>query len=284
MRTTAPLPLRLLTHNIRYATSSPFPNEAPWPDRLPLLLSELQYNTRHCASSFICLQEVLHNQLTDILHGLPGWEYIGVGRDDGKQAGEYSPILYQPSVWELKRWTTLWLSETPDRPSQGWDAACIRILTVGIFLHKESKKTMVAMSTHLDHAGPKARIESVKLILQEITGCEDRVDAGGEVPVFLAGDFNSAPDDEGYKTMTSETSPMRDVQSMVSTVKRYGHFDTFTGFKGEAPKARIDFLFINDRTAKNAWRVEGYAVLESRFDDGLYSSDHRAVVGDLTLQ
>jgi hypothetical protein len=141
MKTKTELPLRILTHNIRYATSSPFKGELPWDDRKQPLLNELLFNTRN-QDAFICLQEVLHNQLVDVLSGLnqhsstvpkrasetQQWEYIGVGRDDGHKAGEYSPIFYQPSVWQLRHWENVWLSKTPNKPSKGWDAASIRIL------------------------------------------------------------------------------------------------------------------------------------------------------------
>jgi hypothetical protein len=70
MGTTAELPIRLITHNIRYATTSPFKGEKPWADRKPLLLNELKYNTLYSPEAFICLQEVLHNQLVDVMGGL----------------------------------------------------------------------------------------------------------------------------------------------------------------------------------------------------------------------
>lgn len=92
MKVYKPLPIRLLTHNIRYATNSPFKGEEKWVIRKPRLINELSFNTAH-AESFICLQEVLHQQLLDILSGLNSglnsekkvWDYVGVGRDDGKQ-------------------------------------------------------------------------------------------------------------------------------------------------------------------------------------------------------
>lgn len=121
---TQELPIRILTHNIRYATTSPFPGEEPWNVRAPHEIATLRYHTLYNPSSFICLQEVLSNQLSDILDGLnsspasssspipqascpisrttnpssaedntkndsdPEWSYIGVGRDDGHSAGE----------------------------------------------------------------------------------------------------------------------------------------------------------------------------------------------------
>lgn len=92
MKISHPLQIRLLTHNIRYATDAPFKGEEKWETRKPGLINGLLFNTAHCAESFICLQEVLHRQLVDILSGLnnkqKSWDYVGVGRDDGKTAGE----------------------------------------------------------------------------------------------------------------------------------------------------------------------------------------------------
>ena len=125
MRLARELPIRLLTHNIRYATNETFKGEEAWAVRAPRMISELEFHTMYVQESFICMQEVLHNQLVDIVAGLNGmgkfasaiggaspaplsrstaantWSYIGVGREDGKEEGEYSPILYKPAVWRL---------------------------------------------------------------------------------------------------------------------------------------------------------------------------------------
>ncbi|KAL8775389.1 MAG: hypothetical protein Q9209_000397 [Squamulea sp. 1 TL-2023] len=281
MRSHDPLPLRLLTHNVRYATSAPSEGEEYWDIRAPRLISELRFNTLYCPESFICLQEVLHQQLMDILGALNQnqegeWDYVGVGRDDGHRLGEYSPIIYRPSVWAFESWETVWLSETPDRPSRGWDAACMRILTVCILQHRRSKERLVAMNTHLDHQGVKSRSEAAKIILRKI----DEKTEKGQLPLFLAGDFNSQQEDDAYLTLTSESSPMKDLYAITPLKIRYGHDKTFTGFGDDEP-TRIDFLFVNQKS--HQWLASNYGVLENRFDDGIYISDHRAVVADVTF-
>ena len=301
MRVSDPLQIRVLSHNIRYATNAPFKGEEKWDVRKPYLINELCYHTAHCAESFICLQEVLHQQLVDILAGLSRnkrkWEYVGVGRDDGSAAGEYSPIIYNPTVWELKMQKTKWLSETPDRPSRGWDAACIRILTIAMFQHRSTRRKLIAMNTHLDDQGSKSRLEAAKIILGEIRQFTAQESHGQSPPILVAGDFNSEPDQEAYKEMTSRDSPMVDVHSMVPEIERYGHSNTFTGFDPETERpTRIDFIFVNrgtpkceggselrDNMAGTPWLMEGYAVLPNRFEDGMYNSDHRAVIGDFTI-
>lgn len=288
MRSTPTFPFRVLTHNIRYATSSPFKGERPWTERRQLLLNELHYNTRFNRDVFVCLQEVLHNQLQDILTGLNSnsrsqeWAYIGVGRDDGKEAGEYSPIFYRPAVWTVQSWETVWLSETPNKPSKGWDAASIRIVTIGIFTHKESGNTVLAMSTHFDEQGSRARLEAAHIIRSKINEYQDGEYGSLISGTFLAGDLNSQEDQEAYMDLTG-SGDLRDTFKLVEPSRRYGNTNTFTGFGYEKePPKRIDFVLIASQGNQD-WRVDGYSVLPNQFDDGIFNSDHRAVVADLTL-
>ncbi|KAF2807851.1 endonuclease/exonuclease/phosphatase [Mytilinidion resinicola] len=306
MKSSPNLPIRILTHNIRYATTSPFPGEELWPIRLPRLLNELRYTTLYNPEAFICLQEVLHPQLLDILTNLNAnntsnpnpnpnpnpeapqeWSYIGVARDDGHQAGEYSPVLYRPAVWSLLHFRTVWLSPTPDVPSKGWDAASIRLLTIGVFKHRASKQQVVALNTHLDDQGSVSRLRGAEMIVAEIerlagpSFSSPAFSAGTTLPVFLAGDLNSEPAQEAYEVLNGAASPVQDALGLAGG-RVYGHGNTFTGFvpeeEGEAAK-RIDFLFVG----REGWRVRGLAGLESRFEDGVFVSDHRAVVGDFVV-
>ncbi|PGH15465.1 hypothetical protein AJ79_02442 [Helicocarpus griseus UAMH5409] len=297
MKVASPLPIRILTHNIRYATSAPFRGEKSWADRKQRLINELQYHSRHNSEIFICLQEVLHIQLLDILSGLNSnsingrdtggsdWAYIGVGRDDGRQAGEYSPIFYRPAIWELEEFKTVWLSETPSVPSKGWDAASIRIVTVGIFKHRVSRKRVLGMSTHLDDQGCKSRLEAAKLILAQIDGYLSHGLLGSIDGVFLAGDFNSEEDQEAYTVLTAVNSPLIDAYKQVGAALRYGSENTYTGFGYEdEPAKRIDYVLLGPQNGNNhSWTIQGYAVLPNKFDDGVLNSDHRAVVADAEL-
>ena len=285
------VPIRVLTHNIRYATSSPFKGERPWAERKQLLLNEFKYETRHCEETFICLQEVLHNQLGDILAGLnqdtepqaPDWKYIGVGRDDGHEAGEYSPIIYRPSVWELLHWETVWLSTTPETPSKSWDAASIRIVTIGVFTHRASRNTVFAMNTHLDNEGSQSRLEASRIIIGKISEYSQNKFPRLISGTILAGDFNSEYNQEAYQELTKS---LLDAYMQIESSKRYGNHITWTGFGYEdEPASRIDYVLVRPTGAHGQkLTVIGYAVLANRFDDGVLSSDHRAVIVDLTLQ
>lgn len=266
--------------------SVPFIGEKPWPERKQLILNQLHYNTLHNPEAFICLQEVLHEQLVDILAGLGDeWTHIGVGRDDGKEKGEYSPIVYRKGVWEPTTWQTVWLNEDGSIGKKGWDAGSVRILTVGTFRHRESKEVIVGMSTHLDNSGMIARRESAKIILQTIDavtattnltnssfGVRDRL------PFFLSGDLNSEIDGEAYQILNNSTASTQDAKDLAKW--RYGDTNTFTDFgDNEKRFTLIDFVFVGPRGGTN-WDVEGYSVLPNKFEDGVFSSDHRAVVVD----
>lgn len=288
--TTKPLKVRVLSQNIRYAATSRFPGEEPWTERLPVLLSQLKYHTEHVPSTFICLQEVLHHQLTDIVSGLNSregeWASIGVARDDGKRAGEYVPILYQPTSWKLEHYEHFWLSETPDRPSFGWKAGSKRIVTIGIFRSRDTSRLVAAMNTHLDNASSAARENGAKLILKAIqsyvTGTSKC--GFGPLPVFLAGDMNSQEHQEAYKVFTSSESFIQDTKPLVPAIGVYGHKDTFTGFNGRGDGSavgRLDYVFVS----RGHWEAMGYATLPNVFDDAgaVRLSDHRAVVADIKL-
>lgn len=236
MRSTSPPPsirIRILTHNIRYATTSPFPGELPWTDRKAGLVSELLYHTRHCPADIICLQEVLHEQLVDIMAGLNSaddkWSYVGVGRDDGETAGEYSPIIYRRDVWRVETWFTMWLSPTPwQAGSKGWDAASVRIMTAAKLSHSSlaTGKTLLATNTHLDDQGSVSRRESAKLIVRTVRDLLAKKDVEC---AFLTGDLNSEVTGDAYRVLSEEGSGLVDLQRLAGS-SSYGYEMTFTGY------------------------------------------------------
>ncbi|KAJ6263151.1 hypothetical protein Dda_1711 [Drechslerella dactyloides] len=293
----APLLLRIVSHNIRYATTAPFRGEELWPVRLPHLTSQLHHLTASSPTipTVLHLQEVLHSQLVDVLSSLNAdlppsshWSSIGVHRNDGKLAGEASPILYQPSILTPLTNETTWLSPTPTVPSKGWDASSIRIVTHGIFRHTPTNTTLAFLSTHLDDQGSVARLHAAEMLISIIA--EYRAQG---LHVVLAGDFNSEPTQEAYRRMAASDSGVVDVRSRVTGGRVYGENNTYTGFGHDKdPESVIDFIFVDDEAPANAtakgdgrkWKVNGYAVMPNKFADvGVFISDHRAVVADLEL-
>jgi len=152
------------------------------------------------------------------------------------------------------------------------------------------------MNTHLDDQGGESRLQAAKIIIEQIRFFADYSPSPGKLPVFLAGDFNSEPNQEAYNEMTSSKSPMADLRLIVDRDNRYGDENTLTDFKDCTRPKRIDFVFLNGKVPQPLglgisgspgynfyWGVNTYAVLPNRFEDGVYNSDHRAVVGDVLL-
>ncbi|KAF1848530.1 uncharacterized protein K460DRAFT_375382 [Cucurbitaria berberidis CBS 394.84] len=262
MKAHATLPVRVLTHNIRYASSPPYDGgEKPWSIRKSKIVDELKYNTLHNAEAFVCLQEVLHEQLVDIMSGLNSdsssqdgdeWAYIGVGRDDGKQAGEYSPIIYRKSVWRLDKWQTVWLNEDGAVGKKGWDAGSIRIVTVGKLKHIASKKKVVVMGTHFDNSGEVSRRESAKIIIRLV----DSVTSNKKIPFLLAGDLNSEVTGEAHQILNSPSSPFQDTKQLAKW--QYGNHNTLTDYTLANPDTITKYKVAAEISQKVLKEVSGW--------------------------
>ncbi|KAL9949228.1 hypothetical protein D7B24_000448 [Verticillium nonalfalfae] len=275
---------RLISYNIRWAVPIVLPPEPAWSDRLPSLASQLFHETAGRPTSLICLQEVLATQLADIKSalGTPTWSSVGVGRDDGAEGGEFSPILFRPDAYELLNSSTRWLSPTPEEPgSKGWDAALPRVVTTATLRDRRSGAPLTYMCTHFDHIGQTARVESAKLLVRFAEEAAVVVD-GEETPVFLGGDLNITPENPAYLEMVAEGN-YHDAKDVVDPRRIHGHLNTFTGFSDDRSGwSRIDHVFV--------WRPEvqgmallNYGVLENKFDDNLWISDHRPVIVDVNF-
>ena len=199
----------------------------------------------------IGMQEVLHAQLEDLLERLPEYDYVGVGRTDGKTKGEYSPIFFLKDKFEVLEKGNFWLSETPDVPgSKGWDAALERVASYAKLKDKASGKVFMAVNTHFDHVGVTARRESAKLIMRKIQ------EIVGKQPAVVTGDFNVTEDDEAYTTMT--TNEFRMYEAYHETPNHTGTVYTFHNFCHIPPLKceKIDFIFITPNIKVNHSHIE----------------------------
>ncbi len=254
--------IKVITYNIRY--NNPADGENSWPNRKVSVDSIFkQYQ-----ADVYCLQEVLHSQLLDVQSMLNEYSWVGVGRDDGKEAGEHSPIFYKTSKFQLINSGTFWLSPTPAvAGSKGWDAALPRICTWAQLKNINNGKVFVVFNAHFDHQGKKARQESVRLILATTRIVAD------SLPILFAGDLNSEPNSKAYKMILCN----RKYGFTDSYQKQAGHC-TFTGFKVNGSNCkRLDFIFYNTRFSLNQYQI----IKNQR---GLYyPSDHLPVMAILQL-
>lgn len=259
--------LRVMSYNIRYA--NPGDGENVWANRRDLLASQLRFHE----PALVGMQEALKSQIDDLQQRLPAYRWVGKGRDDGREAGEFSPIFYDTRQVELLETQTFWLSETPDVPSKSWDAALPRVATWAKFRAKKGGRIFFHVNTHYDHRGEQARRNSSGLLLRKIA------ELAGKTPVLVTGDFNAIVADEPIRVLLDETNPQRLHDSQVlSATPHYGPMGTFNGFKSsEEPGRAIDFIF-----TKNGVTVQRHAVFSQTWG-GRFASDHHPVYAEVTL-
>ena len=241
-------PMLVGSYNIRYKNAGDSARGDQWQKRCQVICDQVNF----MAPDIFGAQEVLHEQLTDMLARLDGYDCIGVGRDDGKTKGEYAAIFYKKERVRLLEQGNFWLSETPEKPSLGWDAACVRICTWGRFLMAEGgarNEEFFFFNLHMDHVGKVARREAAKLVVQKIR----ELTASSSPPIILTGDFNVDQNDEIYRIFT-ESGILKDSYDYARL--RFAENGTFNSFKSDLfTRSRIDHIFVSPPTEVDAYGV-----------------------------
>lgn len=251
--------LNVMSYNIRY--NNTMDGEDAWPNRKDNVKALVKFHD----ADILCVQEALALQADELLENT-NYEMVGVGRTDGKREGEFSAIYFDKTRFVKKDGGTFWLSDTPEKPSRGWDAAIVRICTWVRLYDKWNKKEFMVFNTHYDHVGVQARIESAKLIKKKIQ------EIAPKLPVVLTGDLNVTPETEAVATIKTFLSDTKEI----SIEPAYGPDGTFNSFKWNAPlKDKIDYIFVN-----KGFKVQKFGVL-SDSKNRRYPSDHLPIMARL---
>ena len=267
------IPLKVMTFNIRLNVKSDSLNS--WPYRMEKVASVIHFHE----ADIIGVQEALFDQMNDLSRLLPDYQWIGVGRDDGKTEGEFMAIFYSKERFNVIHDSTFWLSENPDIPGIGWDAACNRVVTFAKFLDQTSDNEFLLFNTHFDHIGQTARLESAKLLRRSISEIAESSN------IIVTGDFNSLPTSEVYNILTNDRKKDSNLNLLdarkVSLLPHHGPNFTFTGFQISNLKDNeklIDYIFVGDSVT-----VLKHGIL-SDILDGRFPSDHFPVIAEVILK
>lgn len=256
-------PFTIIQYNIRMNTTGD--GENAWPLRKEKVTGLLRF---HEADIFN-VQEALPEQMDDLTAMLPDFDHVGVGRDDGKRAGEHMGVFYKKNRFEKLSDGMFWLSQTPDKPGFGWDAVCNRTVTWIKLKDKITKKTFYVFDTHFDHRGVKAREESAKLILKNIKEINKE-----NLPLILTGDLNLVKTSPAVQSILAELDDAMDK----TTTPHYGPVNTSGGFDVKVLRSKIDYIFINKGVT-----VLRHGHLSDSF--GLfYPSDHLPVLAEVRIK
>ena len=227
---------KIISFNVRYSSAPEIDGDNRWELRRDAAV-KMVAEQKPIAMG---LQEACPDQIDFLDLNLTGYKHIGVGRDDGKRAGEMMAIYYDTTRLTLLDSGTFWLSETPEKVSLGWDAACNRTCTWGHFKMKDTDFEVLYFNTHLDHLGSLARKNSIKLIVDKMTELNP-----DNVPVFLSGDFNSTTDDPIFDPLKASLKDAREVSAISDKIITYNGFGTVTDNPNTRKEWVIDHIFFS---------------------------------------
>ncbi|MBQ3251159.1 MAG: endonuclease/exonuclease/phosphatase family protein [Bacteroidales bacterium] len=251
--------LKVMSYNIRQGIAKDGTNS--WMYRCPATLEMLEDQQ----PDVFGVQEALGDQIKFLEEFTKDYDCVGVGRDDGKKKGEYMSIFWNKKTVKMLKWGTFWLSETPDKPSKGWDAACYRTATWALMKDKRTGKKFYFVNTHLDHVGVEARKNGLDLIVDRIA----EINPEG-YPMVLTGDFNIKPTAPELKGLDAKMKSTRKV-----ALKTDNH-NTFNGWGKAKADDVIDYIYISGFSS-----CPEYQTVTKKYAQRTYVSDHYPIVARL---
>jgi len=253
--------INIMTYNVRLDTETDSINK--WDNRKEGIVSIIKEEDIH----ILGIQEALPNQIEYLSQQLKNYDYIGEGRDGGSN-GEYSAIYFKSDNVVLEQEETFWLSETPEIPSIGWDAAIKRIVTLGVFKIKNLEKKLIVYNTHFDHVGKVAREKSASIILNHITknNYQDK-------PTVVMGDFNANPDESPIKLLSEQLQDSFKVLPVKDPIGTFSGFDLCSKLLN-----RIDYIFTKKIN------IIDYKHIDKKLPSGLWPSDHLPILISISFE
>lgn len=253
--------LNIGTYNLRYANATDSARGNGWGQRYPVIAQIIRFQDLDIVGT----QEGLYPMLNDLVDSLPGYKWLGVGRNGGEK-GEHSAIFYKAGKFKLLKSGNFWLSPTDtEHPNVGWDAALTRICTWAQFKEIKTGFVFNFFNIHMDHIGVVARRESAKLVIKKIN------ELTGNVPTIFTGDFNTDQNSEPYGVINN-SGLLKDCYQL--SPQKLATQGTFNDFKidTDSQYRRIDHIFVSKQ-----FKVTHYAILTNTYR-GKLPSDHYPVV------
>jgi endonuclease/exonuclease/phosphatase family metal-dependent hydrolase len=251
--------LKVMSYNIRYGSAEDGTNS--WKYRWPATIEMLN----DVQPDVFGVQEALDFQLTHVSEMARNYKNVGVGREDGKHDGEHMAIFWNKKTVKMLKWGTFWLSETPEKPSMGWDAACFRTATWALMKDKKTGKKFYFVNTHLDHVGKEARKLGLKLIVDRIDDINPE-----KYPMVLTGDFNVRPDNPCLVDLDKIMTSTRKI------AKKTDSKGTFNGWRKDREGGVIDYIYVS-----GFGEVVEYETITKKYADRSFISDHYPIMSVL---
>ena len=253
--------LKIMSYNIRQGACKDGDNS--WEFRRPATIEMLNDQVPDVFGT----QEALGYQVQYIEENCTDYDWVGVGRDDGVAAGEYMAIFWNKKTIKMLDWGTFWLSETPEAPSMGWDAKCMRTATWALLKDRKTGNKFYFVNTHLDHIGKEAQKNGLMLIVSRIDSINP-----DKYPMVLTGDFNVRPDNPALIELNKLMASSRDV------APKTDRHNTFNGWSDAETEVIIDYIYISGFSS-----CLEYQTITKQYDDIPYVSDHYPIIARVII-
>lgn len=251
--------LKVMSFNVRMSSANDGTNS--WALRYPAVGDMFKDQK----PDIMGVQEALYEQIYFFDNNFKDYKYVGVGREDGKKEGEFMAIFWNKKTVSLIDWGTYWLSETPDKPSMGWDAACFRTATWALMKDKKTGKKFYFVNTHLDHVGKEARRNGLKLVMDKIAAMNK-----DGLPLVLTGDFNVTPDDPALVDVDAN---MKSARKVAEKTDNTGTFNNW----GKASSV-IDYIYFTGFSS-----CPEYHTVTEKYAERKFVSDHYPITAELNF-
>lgn len=251
--------LKVMSFNVRMSSANDGTNS--WTLRYPAVGDMFKDQK----PDIMGVQEALYEQIYFFDNNFKDYKYVGVGREDGKKEGEFMAIFWNKKTVSLLDWGTYWLSETPDKPSMGWDAACFRTATWALMKDKKTGKKFYFVNTHLDHVGKEARRNGLKLVMDKIAAMNK-----DGLPLVLTGDFNVTPDDPALVDVDAN---MKSARKVAEKTDNTGTFNNW----GKASSV-IDYIYFTGFSS-----CPEYHTVTEKYAERKFVSDHYPITAELNF-
>lgn len=256
-----PKELKVMSYNIRLGVANDGTNS--WQFRAPATPAMLEAQK----PDVFGVQEAHDFQIAFMEEFCRNYKSVGVGRENGKKEGEHMSIFWNKKTVSLLKWGTFWLSETPEDPSMGWDAACKRTATWALMKDKKTGRKFYFVNTHLDHVGKLAQKNGLKLIVDRIATINPQ-----GYPMVLTGDFNIRPDNPALADLD------KIMQSARKIAPKTDNRNTFNGWSVKKTAEVIDYIYVSGFSACKEYRTVTEKYLERPF-----VSDHYPIFARLVF-
>ena len=140
--------VKVVTSNVKCPAPWDTTPQHHWTARSPRLFAQW----RAMQPDILSLQEPVKAYLDEIAAAFPELARVGVAREDGREEGEFGPVLWRRDRFDCVRHGTFWLSETSETAGSKYPGANHpRICTFAYLRERVTGRLLAVYNTHTSY-------------------------------------------------------------------------------------------------------------------------------------